>query len=159
MVAIREGKTLVGTVTTYANRLFTALWKAGAFPELPRGELATEVVRGRSRFDFRAGAALVEVKSVTLARGRMGLFPDAVTRRGAKHCAELARLARRGVSTAVVFVAQRGDINFIGPAADVDPDFAHALRRAAKVGVQLLGCAAEMTARGASRAWRIPVLV
>ncbi|HXG32589.1 MAG TPA: DNA/RNA nuclease SfsA [Bryobacteraceae bacterium] len=157
LVAVREGKTLVGTVTTYANQLFAMGWRRGLFPELGGGPLKAEVRRGNSRFDFQVGRALVEVKSVTLSRNRTGLFPDAVTQRGARHCQELAQLARQGTPTAIVFVAQRGDVDRIAPASDIDPRFAEALRRAAEAGVMLLGCAARMTAFGARGLRRVPV--
>lgn len=157
LVAVREGQTLVGTVTTYANRLFAMGWRRGLFPELGGGPLQAEVRRGNSRFDFQVGPTLVEVKSVTLARNRTGLFPDAVTERGARHCRELARLARRGTPAAIVFVAQRGDVDRIAPAPDTDPRFAEALRRAAEAGVLLLGCAARMSPMGARGLRRVPV--
>ncbi len=94
---MHEPGVLVGTVTTFANRLFAEVWMKGLFPELAEGEMQAEVVRGRSRFDFRIGKLLVEVKSVTFARGRAAFFPDAVTARGARHCLELAELSRAGV--------------------------------------------------------------
>src|SRR5512144_1030891 len=34
VLAAREGKTWVGTVTTFANRVFPTLWRGGLFPEL-----------------------------------------------------------------------------------------------------------------------------
>lgn len=159
LVAVREGKTLVGTVTTYANRLFAMGWQRGLFPELVGGPLKAEVRHGGNRFDFQVGRTLVEVKSVTLARNRTGLFPDAVTERGARHCEELARLARRGAPAAIVFVAQRGDVDRIAPAPDIDPRFAEALRRAAEAGVMLLGCAARMSASGSRGLRRVPVVL
>jgi len=158
VVAAREGRTLVCTVTTYANRLFPVLLDLGLFPELPRGEFAAEVLHGRSRFDFRAGGTLVEVKSVTLRRrGGWGLFPDAVTARGARHVRELAELASRGHKAAIVFMAQRGDVGRIAPAREIDPAFAAALAEAAGAGVTLLGCAVRMRRLGAVSARRIPV--
>lgn len=159
VVAVREGRTLVGTVTTYANDLFMMGWQAGLFPELGCGPLVREVRRGRSRFDFQVGQTLVEVKSVTLARNRTGLFPDAVTERGTRHCEELTRRARRGGRAAIVFVAQRGDVDRVGPAPEIDPRFAQSLRDAAEAGVLLLGCAADMTPTGARGLRRVPVMV
>jgi len=158
VVAAREGRTLVCTITTYANRLFPVLRRLELFPELPDGELAAEVAHGPSRFDFRAGGALVEVKSVTLRRsGGWGLFPDAVTARGARHVRELAELARSGRRTAILFMAQRGDVRRIAPAKDIDPAFAAALAEAASAGVVLLGCAVRMRLKGAVSARRVPV--
>lgn len=155
LVAFREPTALVGAVTTYANRVFAALWKQGAFPELPGEALAAEVVHGRSRFDFRVDQTLVEVKSVTYARGRQALFPDAVTARGARHCLELAEFGPRA---AIVFVAQRGDVDSVEPAAAIDPKFAAALWTASRAGVRVLGCSVEMTASGARAGRRIPVI-
>jgi sugar fermentation stimulation protein A len=157
VLAAREGRTWVGTVTTYANRVFPALWRGGLFPELPGSVLGVEVRHGRSRFDFTVDGAFVEVKSVTLVAGRVARFPDAITARGARHCDELGRLARRGVPVAIVFVAQRGDVDAVEPEDAVDPVFGAALRRAARRGVRVLACALELGPGGARSARRIPV--
>ncbi len=159
VVAIREPSALVGVLTTYANRVFPTLLMSGLFPELPGGEIKAEVRRGASRFDFQVGRMLVEVKSVTLARGRAGLFPDAVTERGARHCEELTQLRRRGVPTAICFLAQRGDVDSVAPEDDVDPDFGVALREAAEGGVVVVAAALDITPLGARSARRIPVLL
>ena len=179
MLAARVKRTWVGTVTTYANRVFPVLVSAGLFPELGAGrgagsaeaaggsgrggagaiEIRREVVHGRSRFDFQLGGRLVEVKSVSLAIGAAGLFPDAVTARGARHCDELAALARRRHPTAIVFVAQRGDVESVAPEDEIDPEFGRALRGAARAGVLVLACALDMTPRGARAARRVPVLL
>ena len=165
MLAARVQRMWVGTVTTYANRVFPVLLSAGLFPELdatvPSGaaEVRREVVHGRSRFDFQIGGRFVEVKSVSLAAGAAGSFPDAVTARGARHCDELAALARRRHPTAIAFVAQRGDVESVAPEDAIDPDFGRALRGAARAGVLVLACALDMTPRGARAARRIPVLL
>jgi sugar fermentation stimulation protein A len=157
LIAAREGSTWVGTVASHANRLFPALWRGGLFPELAGDALAVEVNHGRSRFDFAVDGAFIEVKSVTLAAGRVARFPDAITARGARHCDELGRLARRGVPVGIVFVAQRGDVDAVEPEDDVDPEFGAALRRAAGNGARILACAVELAPAGAVRAWRVPV--
>jgi sugar fermentation stimulation protein A len=157
VLAAREGKTWVGTVTTYANRLFPVLWQGGLFPELAGASLAAEVVHGRSRFDFAVDGAFVEVKSATLLAGRVARFPDAVTARGARHCEELGRMARLGAAVSIVFVAQRGDVEAVEPEDEVDPAFGLSLRRAARSGARVLACALELAPQGAVRAWRIPV--
>jgi sugar fermentation stimulation protein A len=215
MLAARVKRTWVGTVTTYANRVFPVLLSAELFPELGATvasgakpippdepgagsgagstgaacapdaggaragaaagsariagasdpdeagtvEIRREVVHGRSRFDFEIGGRFVEVKSVSLAAGAAGLFPDAVTARGARHCDELAALARRHRPTAIVFVAQRGDVESVAPEDAIDPNFGRALRGAARAGVVVLACALDMTPRGARAARRIPVLL
>jgi sugar fermentation stimulation protein A len=157
VVAAREARTWVGTVPAFANTVFPALWRGGLFPEIAGEALAAEVAHGRSRFDFAVDGAFVEVKSVTLARGRIARFPDAVTARGARHCEELGELARRERPVTVVFVAQRGDVDVVEPEDDVDPAFGVALRRAANRGVRVLACALDLGPAGAKTARRIPV--
>ena len=86
---------------------------------------------GHSRFDFllRRGGEdlLLEVKSCTQFSGRVAMFPDAVTARGARHVLELAELARGGVQTAVLFVVQWPDSRLFAPDYHTDLNFARAL--------------------------------
>jgi sugar fermentation stimulation protein A len=159
MVAAEAGGVWVGTNTIYANRVFPALVSHGLFPELDGRLIRTEVVHGRSRFDFQLGGMMVEVKSVTLAGGGAGRFPDAVSARAARHCDELAALSRAGHPAAVVFIAQRGDIESVAPEDDVDPAFGVALRSAAGAGVLVLACALDIAPEAATRARRVPVIL
>jgi sugar fermentation stimulation protein A len=159
VLAARVGRIWAGTVTTYANRVFPSLLDAGLFPELDRAPLVAEVVHGRSRFDFTVAGTFVEVKSVSLARGRAGLFPDAVTARGARHCDELAAMAAAGARAAIVFVAQRRDVESVAPADDIDAEFGRALRRAAQAGVTIMAVTLSMGQRGARAARRVPVIL
>jgi sugar fermentation stimulation protein A len=149
----------IGTNTIYANKVFTALVSHGLFPELDGSTIRAEVVHGHSRFDFLVGDMMVEVKSVTLASGSAGAFPDAVSARAARHCDELAALIASGRRTAIVFVAQRGDVESVAPEDDIDPDFGVSLRAAAKAGVMALACALDITPAGATRARRVPVVL
>jgi sugar fermentation stimulation protein A len=99
---------------------------------------------GRSRFDFllrgRGNRRLaLEVKSVTLVEEEVGLFPDAVTARGARHLRELADLAgRAGWAAAVLFAVQRADVRRVRAAREIDPNFAAALEEARRAGVRVL---------------------
>jgi len=101
---------------------------------------------GSSRFDFacttQGQTEYIEVKSVTLARGSNGYFPDAVTTRGQKHCNELASLATAGVKTTLLFCVQHTGIQSVSVAEDIDPNYAIALKNAQRKGVQVLayGC-------------------
>ena len=159
MVAARAGPVWVGTNTIYANKVFPALVAQGLFPELDGSTIRAEVVHGRSRFDFQVGGRMVEVKSVTLASGTAGAFPDAVSARAARHCDELAALAQAGRPTAICFVAQRGDVESVRPEDEIDPAFGVALRAASRAGVLLLACALDITPNGAARARRVPVVI
>ena len=159
MVAAKTGSVWVGTNTLYANRIFPALASHGLFPQFDDRTIRAEVVHGRSRFDFQIGGTMAEVKSVTLARSGAGSFPDAVSARAARHCDELAALCKSGHPTAIVFVAQRGDVESVAPEDDVDPVFGIAIRRAAEAGVLVLACALEIAPEGATRARRVAVLL
>ena len=157
MVAAKAGGVWVGTNTLYANRVFPTLVSHGLFPEFDGSSIRAEVAHGHSRFDFRLGGVMAEIKSVTLAGGGAGRFPDAVSARAARHCSELAALARSGDPTAIIFVAQRGDVASLSPEDDVDPGFGVALRSAAEAGVMVLACALEIAPEGAIRARRVAV--
>lgn len=139
------GDGLVSLDSVLPNRLVRRALERGALDEF-RGWslLRAEWSHGDSRFDFLLGnedgeRLALEVKSVALAEDGVGLFPDAPTTRGTRHLHELAALARhdRG-HAAVLFVAQRGDVDHIRPAAHIDPAFARALADARAAGVRLL---------------------
>lgn len=137
---------LVSLDTTMANRLVAKALTEGALTELAGWALhKAEFSHGNSRWDFlltnaRGQKLFLEVKSVTLVVDRVGLFPDAVTARGAKHVRELAAIAGgKETQAAVLFLAQRGDVDLIRPATAIDPLFAAELVRAAQTGVQIMG--------------------
>lgn len=145
---------LVSLDTTLANRLVAKALAEGALPELAGWSLQkAEFSYGRSRWDFllmnASGQKLfLEVKSVTLVVDRVGLFPDAITARGAKHVRELAEIASgKQAQAAILFLAQREDVDLIRPATAIDPHFAAELVRAAEAGVQIMGrkCLVSMT--------------
>jgi sugar fermentation stimulation protein A len=146
LVETPRGSGLVSVDTTMPNRLISRALELGALEEFSGFELSCREWRWRdSRFDFllrqREGSEklVLEVKSVTLVRDGVGLFPDAVTARGARHLAELGALARRGWRAALMFVVQRADAQRVKAAAEIDPQFAAALERAKRAGVLVLG--------------------
>lgn len=102
--------------------------------------VAAEVVWGASRLDFRlrsnGGLCYIEVKSVTLVRGGIGLFPDAPTERGRRHLGELMDARAQGHRAAVIFVVQRADAHGFAPNDETDPAFGHTLRQAIAAGVE-----------------------
>jgi len=146
LVESPDGRELVSLDTTLPNRLIGEALRRRAIEELAEWELVQrEVTMGRSRLDFLlsgpSGQRLaLEVKSVTLVEEGIGLFPDAVTERGARHVRELAEIAERpGWEAAVLFVLQRSDAREIRAARSIDPTFAEALSEAKKAGVRVLG--------------------
>lgn len=153
----------VSLVTTLPNRLVGAALRADALEELAAWSLVrSEATVGESRLDFllrrKERRLALEVKSVTLERGGMGLFPDAVTERGTRHVRELRKLAGRdGWEAAVLFVAQRDDVTCVTAAPDIDPSFASALEEARRAGVRVLARGCEVTSAGVGLGPALPV--
>jgi sugar fermentation stimulation protein A len=146
LVESPDGKGLVSLDTTLPNRLVGRALKSGSIEELEDWKLVRPEIRVEgSRLDFLLEGVgglqmALEVKSVTLVEDGVGLFPDAVTERGARHVRELSKLARRpGWEAAILFVLQRSDASRIRAARRIDPGFSDALEEARDAGVWILG--------------------
>lgn len=152
--AIELGGAWVNVDTSLPNRVVAEAVAAGLVPELAGyAALRREVAYGaNSRIDLlledpSRGTCHVEVKSTTLAEDGCALFPDAVTERGTKHLAELARLARAGRRAVQFYFVSRADVTRFRPADAIDPEYGRALRRAAQAGVELLAYTARVEPR------------
>ncbi|WP_375208018.1 DNA/RNA nuclease SfsA [Hyphococcus sp.] len=146
--------TLIPVNTTNPNKIVPEAIERGVIPELSGyGDIAREVKYGQSsRIDLlltggrRKKPCYVEIKNVHLRRlPGLAEFPDSVTKRGAKHLEELSGVAAQGDRAVMLFVVQRGDCARFAPAADLDPAYADALKRAASAGVELLCYDCEIT--------------
>ncbi|MGM0525031.1 MAG: DNA/RNA nuclease SfsA [Pseudomonadota bacterium] len=94
-----------------------------------------------SRIDWLGTCAdgshcFVEVKSVTLAEGDRGYFPDAVSTRGQKHLQELIQMRQQGHRAVLLFLVMHSAIERVSPAAHIDPKYAQLCREAAAAGVE-----------------------
>lgn len=162
---IRVGRTWVGLHTSLANAFAARLFANDAIPELAGyGEIVPEVrVGGRSRLDFRLSGgrrrkpAFVEVKSVTLAQGRVALFPDSVSERARRHAETLVRLRQEGNRAVQLYVVQRADCERVEPADQIDPAYGEALREAARAGVEVLAVRARVSPRAITLDRPLPV--
>lgn len=144
---------LAGVNTGRANHLVEEAIVGGVVTELQGYEnLRREVKYGEenSRIDFllsgNKGDCYVEVKNVTLAEGARGLFPDAVSARGAKHLRELQKLAEIGVRAVLLYCVQHSRIQTVEAAIEIDPAYAKALDLAVAAGVEVLAYRTQMGA-------------
>jgi sugar fermentation stimulation protein A len=119
-----------------------------------------EYTFGESRLDFLlesdSGNLLLEVKSCTLIRDGVALFPDAPTKRGSRHLRTLTRGLTQGRS-AVFFLIQRPDANNFRPNIETDPDFAANLKEANRKGVEVYAYSSRVDFDGVFLGSRVPV--
>jgi sugar fermentation stimulation protein A len=150
------GAELVGINTAHPNALAAEAIAAGAIAELSGyASLRREVRYGKnSRVDFLLEDAgrppcYVEIKNVHLMR-RPGLaeFPDAVTKRGAKHLGELADMVAAGARAVMLFLIQIGSARRFALARDIDPAYGKAFDAARAGGVEMLAYRCRITCDG-----------
>ena len=152
-IACRRGRTWVGVETGVPNRVVAEAARRSLVPGLgPLHDVRTEVPYGRERSrvdvearDARGRRVLVEVKNVTLRRGRLALFPDARSERAEKHLRELAAEARAGSVAVLAFFAHRAAVSAFDAPRATGASRARALAAAARA-----ACACSLRVRMAS---------
>lgn len=169
---------LVGVHTGRSNALVGEAVEIGLIPELREDRLVrreikipSQALHGvgdleaavRGRFDWLlegpAGPCWLEVKNVSAAvEGGCALFPDAVSERASRHALALSRLARQGLRCALIFCVQRGDVDAVRPAFEIDPDYALALTQAAQAGVLVRAIACDISTQAIRPQRLLPVL-
>jgi sugar fermentation stimulation protein A len=140
------GETFVGINTGRPNALVAKALDSGLIPELAGyGRRRREVPYGESsRIDLLLESddlppCYLEIKNVNLKRGNSSAeFPDAVTKRGAKHLRELTNKAQSGARAVMFYLVQRDDCSDFAIARDIDPDYDAELRQSLKAGVEVL---------------------
>jgi sugar fermentation stimulation protein A len=160
---------LVCINTAHPNRIAEEAITANGIAELAGyGSLRREVKYGRnSRIDLlledeARPDCFVEIKSVTLRRPDRTLptaaeFPDAVTKRGAKHLMELADMAEAGARAVMLYLVQRADCDHFRIAADIDPGYAAAMAAARSRGVETLCYACDVRPDGIDLSKSLPI--
>ncbi|MGC9359841.1 MAG: DNA/RNA nuclease SfsA [Anaerolineae bacterium] len=161
LALVEHGDTLVSVDARLPNRLYSEAWHRGAVLGGGHGRLVQERTRGASRLDFCAMAAesrrWIEVKSVTLVRDGVALFPDAPTTRGTKHLLELADARADGASSAVVFLVQRSDATLFAPNWEADSAFSETLLSATRRGVVVEAYVCQVSLRGVAINKPLPI--
>lgn len=126
--------------------------------------LRPETTYGNSRFDFywessEGRRGFVEVKGVTLEEGGRARFPDAPTQRGVKHVEELAACRAAGYEAMICFILQMEGMDSVSPNDETHPAFGAALRRASRMGVEVLALGCTVTPDSLQAAERVAVVL
>ncbi len=124
------------------NKLVFEALKKGALKEfVGYSKIRPEATYGHTRFDFllsnSQNSCLVEVKSCTLVKNGVAMFPDGKTKRGTRHLLDLIKAKNEGYRACLLFIIQRTDAYAFSPNDLVDPEFGTALRKALKYGVEI----------------------
>jgi sugar fermentation stimulation protein A len=161
-----SGPEIVGINTAHPNALVAEALAAGLIPELDGyATIRREVKYGRnSRVDFLLEApgrppCFLEIKNVHLMR-RPGLaeFPDAVTKRGAKHLVELADMVAAGARAVMLYLIQIGSADRFALARDIDPAYGKAFDHARAAGVEALARRCRLTCDGIDVTEAVPIV-
>lgn len=152
----------VGINTGNPNKLAYEAISAGQIPELADYTFVKrEVKYNDSRFDVYAEneneKCFIEVKNVTLKKGKYALFPDAITTRGQKHLLALIEAKNAGIRAVMLYVVQRSDVDIFAPAVDIDPDYTAKLIQAVNSGVEVIAMQAKVTPYSIELSKRLPI--
>src|SRR5712675_2295654 len=160
------GAELVGINTVHPNALAAEALAAGAIAELAGyGTIRREVKYGKnSRVDFllehpARPPCYLEIKNVHLMR-QPGLaeFPDAVTKRGAKHLVELTDMVSTGARAVMLFLVQIASARRFALARDIDPAYGVAFDAARMAGVEAIARRCRLTHDGVEVAEAISIV-
>ncbi|MDK2936872.1 MAG: sugar fermentation stimulation protein [Eubacteriaceae bacterium] len=103
--------------------------------------LQSEVTYKKSRFDFYACKngkdTFYEIKSVNLLVDGIAKFPDAPTKRGAKHLLELMDAYRNGFGAGILFIVMRADAKAFSPNWEIDSEFSRLLGQCHSLGLEI----------------------
>ncbi|MFB2552071.1 DNA/RNA nuclease SfsA [Ensifer soli] len=150
---VEIGGDFIGVNTALPNRLAEEAIVAGQVADLASyATLERERAYGaQSRIDMlltdpAKGRCYVEVKNVHFSRSPgLAEFPDSPTQRGARHLDELSAMVAAGHRAVMVYLVQRGDCDRLAIAADFDPAYADAFRRARAAGVEAYAVACAVS--------------
>ncbi|MBI2183493.1 MAG: DNA/RNA nuclease SfsA [Thaumarchaeota archaeon] len=142
LLAVRTNGMVVPIGSRLPNKLFhLAVVQRFLPPFAAYTDVKPEYRYGSSRLDFLLSndteRCLVEMKSCTLVKGGVALFPDAPTERGTKHVLELLKAKQESFRACVVFIVQRSDAVVMRPYWENDARFGEAVWEASRKGVEI----------------------
>ena len=149
IIGVCHSGQIVSVDSRLPNKLVFEAIRNGKLPEFVGYPfIKREPVYNHTRFDFllaeNGTKCFLEVKSCTLVIDGVAMFPDAPTKRGAKHIIELTKAKGEGYRASVLFIIQRTDAKVFMPNDEMDPVFGKALRYAAKSGVEVYAYSAGL---------------
>jgi sugar fermentation stimulation protein A len=161
LTLVEYNDTLVSIDSRLPNYMLHEAIDQGRLPEFSGYTVErTEPTFYDSRLDLLlsdgANQILVEAKSCTLVKDSIALFPDAPTKRGARHMNTLIKALEYG-RAAACFIIQRDDAQEWRPNSEMDPDFTENLRKAVESGVEAYAYTCNISLEETSIQKRIPV--
>ncbi len=141
LITVKKSDKYINIDSQAPNKIFCE-WarNSGFFKDIKL--LKPECKYKSSRFDcyieYENKKAFVEVKGVTLEDSGILLFPDAPTERGVKHINELCDCVKDGYEAYVFFIVQMKEALYFTPNRETHPEFADALLKAKKTGVNII---------------------
>ncbi|MCF6334719.1 MAG: DNA/RNA nuclease SfsA [Spirochaetales bacterium] len=134
LVAAYYKEKIIPLNSVMANKAAAQLVIPLLFPTAEK--ILPEQTFGKSRFDFLILEGelktYLEVKSCTLVEKRRAMFPDAPTKRGARHVEELIEIQKSDnkIHGRVLFIITHEDAEVFTPNMHTDPHFAFTLKKA-----------------------------
>jgi len=130
------------------NKLISEALKKRAFQEFIKYDIIKpEVSYSHTRFDFLLSNTqefyFLEVKSCTLVKNGMAMFPDTKTKSGTRHVLHLIKVKNEGYRACLFFIIQRTDAYVFSPNDEVDLEFGRVLREAISQGVEVYAYSCE----------------
>lgn len=138
LISVYKGDMLINMDSQAPNKVLGE-WIGSYFKNVTL--VKPEAKYRNSRFDFYIEAdgrrIFAEVKGVTLEHDGVVMFPDAPTERGVRHLNELCDCIDDGYEAYVFFVVQMENVSYFTPNRQTHPEFADALLKAKKKGVNI----------------------
>ncbi len=140
---VKKDNILVSVDSRVPNKLiFKGLQEKSLAPFVGYEHIKKEPSIKKGRLDFLLTGTdippcYIEVKSCTLVKNGLALFPDAPTERGARHLKELIQLKNEGYRSCVIFVIQHPKAKIFAPNEKTDPAFAQEFYNVLKAGIEV----------------------